>query len=366
MSIVQRRTVERPYFSICIPQHNRTSFLLAVCLSLEAQRFRDFEVCISDDQSTDGRQGELLDYLEQSRLSFVYRRLDRNLRYDGNLRSAIALASGRYCFLLGNDDVLKSESTLGELHADMVAGPEPAVVLTNFEDYSTGRVTRRVRETRRVPGSPDVAAAVFRKFSFVSGVVLETGGAQALGDGRWDGSEMHQMFVGCRLIAAGGWLLGVAQVAVRKDAQVAGEAVSSYASQPVAALRGVPVQTLPLGKTAMLVIDAVEPHIRSGRTRVLLKIIAQYLGFVYPYWLVQYRKVQSWRYAAGISRGMRPGLSLSSIRMSAVERVAATTLFGVSTLVGLTVPIWLLDRVQQPARMAARRLADWRVTPSRT
>ena len=30
-----------PFFSICIPQHNRTSFLIEVCRSLDAQTFRN-------------------------------------------------------------------------------------------------------------------------------------------------------------------------------------------------------------------------------------------------------------------------------------------------------------------------------------
>jgi Glycosyl transferase family 2 len=365
VSLIRRHLTTRPYFSICIPQHNRTSFLIEVCRSLDAQRFREFEVCISDDRSTDGRQQELLEYLHGSGLSFVYRLLDTNLRYDGNLRSAIGLACAPYCFLLGNDDALKSETTLGDLHAVMCAGPVPAVVFTNFEDYSTGRVTRRVRRTAIVGSGPEVAASTFRKFSFVSGVVLMTDLAQAEADNPWDGSEMHQMFLGCRMIAAGGVLLEVDQVAVRKDVQIEGELVDSYARKPPATLRGIPAQHLPLGKAARLVIDAIEPHIRSGRSRIVLKVVVQYLGFLYPYWLVQYRKVQSWRFAAGISRGMRPATTLSSVKLSLFERAFAQSLYGFSTLVGLTVPIWLLDLLQQPARRLARVVGELGVTPSR-
>ncbi|MGQ0737269.1 MAG: glycosyltransferase family 2 protein [Acidobacteriota bacterium] len=366
MTEIERRRQARPFFSMCIPQHNRTSFLIEVCRSLDEQVFRDFEVCISDDGSTDGRENELLTYLQRSGLAFAYRRQERNLRYDGNLRSAISMAQGEYCFLLGNDDALKSQGTLRDLHASIAAGPHPVVVITNFEDFSTGHVTRRVRESAAIEGTPNLAAGIFRKFSFVSGVILKTADAQALGDGRWDGSEMHQMFVGCRLIAAGGCLLELDQVTVRKDVQIEGERVDSYALRPRQVLKGIPPQHLPLGKTAMLVVDAIEPHIQARRTAILLKVIAQYLGFLYPYWLVQYRKVQSWRYAAGLSRGMHPSTSLSSIRLSVLERLIAHVVFGVSTVVGLTLPIWLLDRLQPPARRVATWVGGWRVSPSRT
>src|SRR5437870_4951825 len=87
-----------PFFSICIPQFNRTPFLIAACEVLAKQCFHDFEVCISDDCSTDGRTSELLAFLESSNLQYTFKVQERNARYDGNLRSAIGLAQGRYCF----------------------------------------------------------------------------------------------------------------------------------------------------------------------------------------------------------------------------------------------------------------------------
>src|SRR6187551_2787372 len=103
---VEQRSAASPFFSICVPQYNRTSFLIAACRSIAEQEFRDFELCISDDRSTDGRAGELIEYLRGSGIPFVWELQDRNRRYDGNLRGALALARGEYCFLLGNDDAL--------------------------------------------------------------------------------------------------------------------------------------------------------------------------------------------------------------------------------------------------------------------
>ena len=74
-----------PFFSVCIPQFNRTSFLIEACKVLNGQTFRDFEICISDDCSTDGRETELIQYLQQSGLSFTYKKQPKNKRYDANL-----------------------------------------------------------------------------------------------------------------------------------------------------------------------------------------------------------------------------------------------------------------------------------------
>jgi glycosyltransferase involved in cell wall biosynthesis len=353
--VVERRAAVRPFFSVCIPQHNRTSFLIEVCRSLSAQQFDAFEVCISDDCSTDGREAELLAYLASSPLAYVYRRLERNGRYDVNLRAAIDLAAGDYCFLLGNDDVLKSPQTLARLHAEMAKAPRARVVFTNFEDYASGRVTARVRQTAVVGRGPEVAARSFRKFSFVSGVVLHQASAKALSSTKWDGSEMYQMYIGCQMIAAGGDVLEVDQVATRKDLQLPDEQVDSYARRTRTVLKGIPSQQIPLVQLPGLVIDALLPSIGAGRLRVVLNVLVQFFGFLYPFWLLEYRRVQSWRYAAGVARAIWPASSLARVPLTWTERRLAGLLYGAATLAGFMVPLWLLDVVYPPAR----RLGQW-------
>ena len=65
-SILKRLNMTSPFFSICIPQYNRTSFLLKTLESLDAQLYRDFEICISDDCSTDGTRNKLKQEIEKS------------------------------------------------------------------------------------------------------------------------------------------------------------------------------------------------------------------------------------------------------------------------------------------------------------
>src|SRR5579884_1959432 len=67
-----------PFFSVCIPQYNRSDFLIELCKSLTEQTFRDFEVCISDDGSTDGRQADLIRFLHGSGLAYAYRLQQKN------------------------------------------------------------------------------------------------------------------------------------------------------------------------------------------------------------------------------------------------------------------------------------------------
>jgi glycosyltransferase involved in cell wall biosynthesis len=334
----------RPYFSICIPQFNRTSFLLEACRSLAAQTFSSFEVCISDDRSTDGREEDLLAFLEQSSLSFTYRKQNQNGRYDANLRASLSLARGKYCFLLGNDDCFASPAVLEELAADIERLGPAGVVMTNFEDYASGATSERVRRTENVGAGPAVASASFRNFSFVSGIVLDRERALAHATSRWDGSEMYQMYIGCRIIAEGGYLLNIRRVTVRKDIRIPGEGVDSYALKPRIAHCPVKERRLPMVQIGRLVVDAIAPYRAPGP--LLEKIMAQLLLFTYPFWIVEYRRIQSWRYALGICLGMRPRNLLENVPISRARKLRLAILYAVVTFGGLFLPVKAFEAAQ--------------------
>ncbi len=332
-----------PFFSICIPQYNRTSFLIEACRSIATQTFRDIEICISDDCSTDGRSDELLGFLEQADIPVQYIRQPTNLRYDGNLRSAIGMAKGRFCFLLGNDDTLASPSVLQEIRDQMLARPSGRVVITNYQDYATGRLTRRVGTTLLGSG-PHVAVQCYRNFSFVSGIVLDAEVAKTFATDRWDGSEFYQTFLATRMIAAGLPLLTLELVTIRKDIRIAGESVDSYQAKPV--LRPCPLIERPTNLVTIgpLVADAIEPYVEnSGRDWAVRSIFLQLLVFTFLFWIFEYRRVQSWKYAFGICLAMRPARILAAQQLSAWSRIVLRATFGVVTAVGLLTPIVWFD-----------------------
>jgi hypothetical protein len=340
---VRRDLVERPYFSICVPQYNRTSFLIEACRSLAGQSFRDFEVCISDDCSTDGKEDLLLAYLEDSGLSFVYRKQQKNTRYDGNLRASISLAQGDYCFLLGNDDYLATPTVLEDLHLQMQRLGPAEVVITNYEDFATQKQYRRITETGILGSGPRTAVAHYRSLSFVSGIVLHRQRSQELSTAKWDGSEMYQMYIGCRIIAAGGPLLGVEAICIRLAIRIPGEDVDSYASKPRVDPCPIVARPLPLVMMGGLVEDAIRPHLQKGDDPLVERIFWQILLFTYPFWIIEYRRVQSWNYAAGVCLGMRPARLLEKTRLDNVRRWRLSILFALVTLVGLLTPLWVFD-----------------------
>ena len=348
--------LDAPEFSICIPQYNRTPFLIEACRSIAAQSFISFEVCISDDCSTDGREEELISFLRESRMDFTYARQARNRRYDGNLRGAISLARGRFVFLLGNDDRLAEPDTLERIHERLSEAAPAQVALTNYAACDTGAEFRRVPKTGILGSGPAIAVRSFRDFSFVSGVLLDAAAAKQWATEKWDGSEMYQMYIACRILAAGGRLLGIDDICVRKDMRIAGESVESYASVKLARKDFAKV-VLPMAQIAPLVADAVAPYVgRASLSRIGTRIAAQLLIFTYAFWLVEFRRVQSWRYAVSVYRGLGPRQLLKGTEARWPERALVRVLYIAVGCAGLVVPVRLFQRLQ-PAlyRLAKRR-----------
>ena len=348
--------MESAFFSFCIPQYNRTSFLLRVLESLSAQTFRDIEVCISDDCSTDGRSQELLEYLEKTGLKFQYSKTENNVRYDKNLRRAVAMANGRYCFLLGNDDMLVGPETLARLHAAMSQHDFPEVVITNYREVATGATYRRMQVTGVIGSGPRTAAAQFRNFSFVSGLVFNRELARKHETDQWDVAAFYQMYLGTRIVAAGGRLLGVSDVVILKDVQIPGERVDSYLTKPV--LKNCPIIERPmnLAPIGRLAFAAVEPYVAaSEREKAARLVFGQVLLYTYPPWLFEFRRIQSWRYALGVCLGMRPRNVLHNVAVGVGTRVYLFLLYALVSLAGLCLPIAVFFRFKPWLHRFAKR-----------
>jgi hypothetical protein len=347
MILTSQKKISSPLFSLCVPQFNRTSFLLKCLGSFRMQTLQNFEVCISDGGSTDGRKQEILDFLYDSQFSFCYAEHRENLRYDANLRSSINLAQGKYCLLFGNDDMLAQATTLESIAKGLEAHDFPEVVITNYQELRTQMIFRRMSRTEVIGAGPHVAVNHFRSFSFVSGILFDRSLAQKHATSTWDGSEMYQMFVGSRIIAEGGRLMGMSDIVVLKDIQIAEETVDSYARKPV--IRNCPIQErqLPLTTYGQVAFEAVEPFVSpQERGRVLRRILAQVLVFTYPPWLVEYRSVQSHKYAMGIALGMRPRNVLGSIETGFFTRLYVAGLHFAGSLAGLLIPRSLYEGVR--------------------
>ncbi|AXQ29914.1 glycosyltransferase [Solimonas sp. K1W22B-7] len=96
-------------FSICIPNFNYERYLGITLESVLAQEFRDFEVLVSDNASTDGSVEVVRGY--QARDPRIQLRINRcNVGFAGNLAKAAAMASARYMIMLSSDDLMNADA----------------------------------------------------------------------------------------------------------------------------------------------------------------------------------------------------------------------------------------------------------------
>lgn len=344
----------KPFFSICIPQYNRTKHLIEACKILEAQKFNDFEVCISDDCSTDGLQQELVNYLSQSGLSFVYQRQEKTLRYDGNIRASISLASGQYCLLFGNDDCLLSNNTLNNLYGKIIEHHYPAVVITNYEDWKTGNITKRIFITELVSGGVDTAVKNYRSVAFVSGVAVSRDGAVCLETNRWDGSEMYQMYIVASLLAGGGNLLKLEDIAVRKDITIQGEVVDSFENNKIPISKGF-ILDLPIHKIGRVISDAISPYVKDmSAYDANSKIFKQLYKFTYPYWIMQYKNAHGWLYSFRYVLSIYPSRILKDVGIGFLTLLDIYFLYFTMSIFGLTIPFSVYKLLEKKLHSMAK------------
>lgn len=118
--------------SICIPTYNRAAFLEGNLNALSKQikgKNMLIELIVSDNCSTDNTK-EVVDNIKSEKFPIKYMHHDRNLGMDGNFISCLKSASGKYVWLLGDDDYLLDgtietildilkKSEIGLLHLNM-------------------------------------------------------------------------------------------------------------------------------------------------------------------------------------------------------------------------------------------------------
>jgi glycosyltransferase involved in cell wall biosynthesis len=92
-----------PFFTIIIPTYNRRKLLEEAIDSVLNQTFKDFEIIVIDDNSTDDTWNYLCT-LEQKNIIAVKNDLNRHVSYSRN--RAVSLSKGEWIVFLDDDDLM--------------------------------------------------------------------------------------------------------------------------------------------------------------------------------------------------------------------------------------------------------------------
>lgn len=192
-------TEDRPLFSICIPSYNRARQLPALLDSVLAQGFTDYEIVICEDQSPEREAiSEIVrDYAAKSARVIRFFENPENLGYDANIRNLVDKARGRYCFFMGNDDILCQDALANT--ADLIGRHgDVGFVLRSYAwfDEVPERLAAEVRyftEERVFTAGNEAITVCFRRSGVISGYIVHRDAAQAAATDRFDGSLYYQM-----------------------------------------------------------------------------------------------------------------------------------------------------------------------------
>lgn len=338
--------------SICIPQYNRSRYLLVVLESIRRQDYPDIEVVISDDCSTDDSERVIPEYVagvgKDCDVRFRYIRQKKNLGYDANLRASMAGATGDYLFLLGNDDALPNPDSISRLVRILERLGCPDVAFANFGFHGGGdRVVRRAMSTGVVGSGPGVAVKYFRSFSFVGGIAMKQSAFRAHDTNAHDGSIYVQIYLAARIIASGGILATIEESLVAKDVVIPGEIVNSYVDVLEASNRRFIARTGGLDQVGKVACDAILPYAPGPlRKKCMMAIYGQILSYSYPYWLLDYRKRGVYRASVNLALGCLPARLVKIEDVPLSVNASLLLLYLGATAAGLLTPVRLLERVK--------------------
>ena len=257
---------------------------------------------------------------------------------------------------MGNDDALSDKDTLAALHRELDVNHPIAAAITNYQELPTKRQYRRMTVTGIVGAGVSTAAETFRHYSFVSGILLDGRRARAVATDACDGGEMYQMYLGSRLVAEGGRFLAIDRVCIDKDIQVPGQVVDSYRMRERVHPCPIESRPLPLGR----ILETVALGLRSvceGKEcdSALARVAWQLYIFSYPFWIFEYRRVQSFNYALGVYLALRPSLTTRHARLRLLDYVFAWALYIGVGAIAFIMPLRLFDAMKSRLYAVAKR-----------
>ena len=284
---------DRPLFSVCIPAYNRTQFLGPLLDSILAQGHRDFEILICEDDSPEREtiRAVAMDYAAKAGdVRVRYLENAANLGYDGNIRRLVHEARGRYCFFMGNDDLM-CPGALESVAAAIAAHPDVGFVLKGYAWFEgdAGNIrgtVRYVASSRLLEAGAGAVTFCFRRCGVISGFIIERDPADSVATGAFDGTLYYQMFI------AGRVLLGRNAVAIPDILVLSrGDQPPEFGNSASERADFVPGRYTPHARITMLkgMLEIARAIQTTGAVEVYDRIVRDMSAHFYPYMRDQWK-----------------------------------------------------------------------------
>jgi hypothetical protein len=122
----------RPKVSVLVTTYNHAPFVRECLDSLTAQSFRDLEIIITDDASSDGTPDLIQAWLDETHSPARFLRNPVNRGICANRNTAISLAGGEFLCSLSGDDAYEPERIARQVECFAGRAPDVAVVYSDM------------------------------------------------------------------------------------------------------------------------------------------------------------------------------------------------------------------------------------------
>ncbi len=189
-----RTLLRQPRISVLLPVYNPDLTLLAAAIeSVRGQSYENWELCLADDASTEPATRPFLEQLAASdrRIHITFREKNGHIAAASN--SALALATGSWCALLDQDDLLAPDA-LAWVACEIAAHPDARLIYSDEDKIDLAGA----RSNPYFKGSWDPEFFLAQNYFNHLGV-FETELLRGVGGFRegYDGAQDHDLVLRC-------------------------------------------------------------------------------------------------------------------------------------------------------------------------
>ena len=333
--------------SVCYIQYNRIECLLQSLRLLEKQTYDNIEVVISDDASTDDTEKEISLLKENYKFPLVYSRLDSNCGYDRNYRRCIELASGDYCFVLGNDDAIVGDDSLLHLVQFLKSNNFPSIGFTNYFEFSEpNKITERAKFTGVLGTGLDVALRHYNSFSFVGGLIYKKKIFEKYNTDLHDGSIYAQLYIGMTIIIGGEILFCIKEPIVGKDIIINDKIPYSYRDNLVRQWNQFKIVDAGLPSVINVVVSALVNNNMANSKNVFM-VFKKIYTRTFPYWIIKYKENDALPSSVGLFFGLLPNSNVNMKRLKFYHRLYIYLTFYFFGIFAFLTPVFLFKKFEK-------------------
>lgn len=256
------------------------------------------------------------------------------------------LASGDYCFILGNDDTINKPNDIQFLVDFLKANDYPEVGFCNSAYFDAPENTMdRASYTGVVGQGKEVAIKYFRSFSFVAGIILKRSCFLEVNTARFDGSIYVQIYIGTTLVARGYRLFLIKEPLVLQNITIENVVVNSYLDTLQKQWKDYKVVDAGLPQVIQVTVEAFKDA-KLPLSWSAFTIFKGIFAITYPFWIMDYKKHGAFVAAIGLIIGLNPTKIKEFKLLNGLQKINILSTYAFSTVAAILFPVVLFEKIK--------------------